>query len=216
VKKCHTPVSKVCNGKGPEECATLYESSCSTKYKEKQLGKFVGDTACEKIPVEVCGAGCTYQEGAEECHDQEVTSVIDIPEEVCDLNPQKICKFITKLVPKLEPVQECSSVPKESCQLKFSKPEVAKTPLITKWCLDEDDLEIEETERSNADPILDIGRSLSKSEQRNIENESSNQIRVRTKSKGNKRRPRYGEKIGSMQTKQTEKSSRQARFQTKY
>ena len=148
---------------------TVYESSCSTKYKEKQPGKFLGDTACEKIPVEVCGAGCTYQEGAEECHDKVVTSVIDIPEEVCDLNPQKICKFITKLVPKLEPVQECSSVPKESCQLKYSKPEVAKTPLITKWCLDEDDLETEETERSNPDPILDTRRVVPKSELRNIE-----------------------------------------------
>ena len=63
---------------------TVCESSCSTKYREIQPGKFVRDTACEKIPVEVCGAGCTYQDGAEECHDRLVTSVIDVPEEVCD------------------------------------------------------------------------------------------------------------------------------------
>ena len=136
--------------------------------------------------MEVSG-GCTYQDGAEECHDKLVTSVIDVPEEVCDLNPQKICKFITTLVPKLEPVQKCSLVPKESCQLKYSKPEVAKTPLITKWCLDEDDLETDETKRSNPVPILDTTRVVPKSELRNIENESLNQIRVkRTKDKENK------------------------------
>ena len=62
MKKCYKPVEKVCNGQGPEECRTVYESSCSTKYVEKQPGKFVGDTACEKLPVEICGAGCVIQE----------------------------------------------------------------------------------------------------------------------------------------------------------
>ena len=98
-----------------------------------------------------------------------------------------IYKFITTLVPKLEPVQESSLVPKESCQLKYSKPEESKTPLITKWCLDEDDLETDDTERSNPVPILDARRVVPKSELRNIENESLNQIRVkRTKDKENK------------------------------
>ena len=74
------------------------------RYVEKEPGKFVGDTGCEKLPVEVfvllivimavimvhlcllvlmmmmativwrwlqiCGAGCTFEEGAEECHDK--------------------------------------------------------------------------------------------------------------------------------------------------
>ena len=26
-------------------------------------GKFVGETECEKLPVEICGAGCTTEEG---------------------------------------------------------------------------------------------------------------------------------------------------------
>merc|ERR1712083_1008206 len=68
VKKCYKPVEKVCNGQGEEECRTVYESSCSTKYVGKQPGKFVGDTGCEKLPVEICGAGCTFEEGEEECH----------------------------------------------------------------------------------------------------------------------------------------------------
>merc|ERR1711874_636698 len=59
VNKCYTPIEKVCNGQGEEVCQTVYESSCTTKYVEKQPDKFVGDTGCEKLPVEICGAGCT-------------------------------------------------------------------------------------------------------------------------------------------------------------
>jgi hypothetical protein len=36
----------------------------------KFSGKFVGDTQCEKHPIEVCGAGCLFKEGEEECHDK--------------------------------------------------------------------------------------------------------------------------------------------------
>jgi hypothetical protein len=136
VKKCYKPVTKVCNGQGPEECRTVYESSCTTKYVEKQPGKFVGDTSCEKLPVEICGAGCAFEEGEEECHDKVLTSVVDVPEEVCDLNPQKICKFVTKLVPKLKPEHQCTIVPKETCFLKFTQPKQVPKPLLTKWCLD--------------------------------------------------------------------------------
>jgi hypothetical protein len=24
-------------------------------------GKFVGDSKCEKLPIEICGAGCTFE-----------------------------------------------------------------------------------------------------------------------------------------------------------
>lgn len=136
VKKCYKPLEKVCNGQGPEECRTVYESSCTTKYVEKQPGKFVGDTKCEKLPVEICGAGCLTEEGAEECHDKTITSLVDVPEEVCDLNPQKTCRFQTKLVPRLKPAHECTVIPKETCNLKFSSPQEVEKPLKTKWCLD--------------------------------------------------------------------------------
>jgi len=136
VRKCYRPVEKVCNGQGPEECRTVYESSCTTKYVEKQPGKFVGDTGCEKLPVEICGAGCVFEEGPEECHDKVLTSLVDAPEEVCDLNPQKVCKFINKLVPRLSPKHECTIVPKETCILKFTSPRPVDKPLLTKWCLD--------------------------------------------------------------------------------
>jgi len=136
VQHCYRPVIKECNGQGEDICQTVYESSCTTKYVEKQPGKFVGDTGCEKLPVEICGAGCVFAEGDEECHDKVITSLVDVPEETCDLNPQKICKFETKLVPKLSPKHECTLVPKETCILKFSTPKQVETPLLTRWCLD--------------------------------------------------------------------------------
>ena len=65
-----------------EQCKTFYESACTTKYVEKQPGKFVGDTSCEKLPIELCGEGCRVEEGEEECHDKEIDTLIDVPEEV--------------------------------------------------------------------------------------------------------------------------------------
>ena len=136
VDKCYRPLIKTCNGQGEEICQTVFESSCTTRYIEKQPGKFVGDTKCEKQPVDICGAGCTTEEGPEECHDKTVVSLLDIPEEVCDLNPQKTCKLQTRLVPKLKPEHECTIIPREVCNLKFTNPAVVDQPLKTKWCQD--------------------------------------------------------------------------------
>ena len=147
VSECHQPVARTCTGEGPEECRTVYESSCNTRYLETKPGKYQADTECEKLPIRLCGQGCEYKEQEKECHDKVVASVLEIPEEVCDLNPQKMCHFTTKLVPKLEPLEECTQVMKETCHLSFSEPKRLKKPLITKWCLDESD-EFKETERS--------------------------------------------------------------------
>merc|ERR1712025_1567391 len=150
VKKCYKPVEKMCNGQGPEECRTVYESSCSTKYVEKQPGKFVG---------------CTFEEGEEECHDKVIASLVDVPEEVCGLNPQKTCRFITKLVPKLKPEHQCTIVPKETCTLKFTQPKQVDKPLLTKWCLDPTPAapgESYDESEAQAPPIQPIGVSESR------------------------------------------------------
>lgn len=168
VKKCYRPVEKVCNSpaqpeygqpqtgygqpqdnQAPQECRTVYESSCTTKYVEKSPGKFVADTKCEKLPVEICGQGCTTQEGPEECHNKDIDTLVDVPEESCDLNPQKTCRMMTKLVPSLKPKQECTIVPKETCTLKFTQPKIENKPLRTEWCLEED---YEEPETSYGAP----------------------------------------------------------------
>ena len=114
----------------------MYQSSCY-RYIEQTPGKFVGDTKCEKLPVRICGAGCVTEEGPEECHDKDIDTIVDVPEEMCDLNPQKTCRLVTRLVPSLNPQQECTIVPKETCNLRFSQAALERTPLRTEWCLDE-------------------------------------------------------------------------------
>ena len=135
-KECYRPVEKLCNGQGKEVCETVYESACTTKYVEKEPGKFVRDTKCTKLPVKICGAGCTFKEGKKDCHDKLLTSSVDLPEEVCDLNPQKSCKNVTKLVPRLLPRLECSNFPTEICTLKMFTPKQVSRPLKTRRCLE--------------------------------------------------------------------------------
>jgi hypothetical protein len=56
VRKCYRPVEKVCDGRGPETCRTVFETACTTRYVAKQNGsQHVGDTTCEKIPTQVSG-----------------------------------------------------------------------------------------------------------------------------------------------------------------
>merc|ERR1712036_55279 len=160
VTKCYRPLEKECNGQGKEICQTVYESSCTTKYIEKQPGKFVGDTSCEKLPVEICGAGCVPVEGDEECHDKVIASIVDVPEETCDLNPQKTCRYVTKLVPKLSPVHQCTIVPRETCILKFSQPKQVPKPLQTRWCLEETSAQLSiSSEESSEEFGLDLRTS---------------------------------------------------------
>ena len=136
IRKCYTPQKKVCNGQGPVRCETVFESSCETRYIKQASGDPIGDTQCKKLPVQVCGRGCVMESEPEECHDKKIDSLVDVPEEICDLNPQKVCNLVTKLVPSLRPKQECTSVPNETCHLSFTTPERKRVPLRTEWCLE--------------------------------------------------------------------------------
>ncbi len=102
-----------------------------------------------QLPVEICGAGCVTEDGPEECHDKEVESLLDVPEESCDLNPQKTCRLQTKLVPRLKPTAECTVIPQEVCNLNFSPPRVETKPLKSDWCLDESEVVRDESNLYN-------------------------------------------------------------------
>jgi hypothetical protein len=199
VRKCYRPIEKVCNGQGSEECQTIYESSCTTKYIDDGQGGFVGDTRCEKRPVEICGAGCVLEEGPEECHDKTVDTLVDVPEEQCDLNPQKTCRLITKLVPSLKPKQECTTVPKEVCVLKFTQPELRAKPLRTEWCLDEAGAASEAQAEYGAEPQAEYGSSarrgrvVSSSSNRNSINNRVNN----NNNRGNNNRAKSNRIVGS-------------------
>ena len=126
VRHCHRPVERQC-GAGAQHretagnnttCRDLLETECTTRYQPTRSAggeeKHVGITACRRVPLTLCGdADCDYVEGAEECHDEVVAVVNDVPEESCDLVPNQICKAVHRLVPYLKPVQECREVRKE-------------------------------------------------------------------------------------------------------
>merc|ERR1712058_9828 len=151
---CRTPLVKDCDVQGPEICRTEYESECWTKQEvhdveddvvectteveekcEDETSGYTTNTKCSKWPKEVCApAGCGFKEGAEECYDKVQTVVQDAPKEQCSLEPQRTCKHVTKLVPKLEPTEECVDVPKEVCTRSRTNPRKVKKPVVKKWC----------------------------------------------------------------------------------
>ena len=98
----------------------------------------LGVTKCEKVPVKLCGRGCRVVQRGEKCYNREVDDLRNVPEEQCELNPKKSCQNVSKLVPKLKPVLECSLVPKEFCSLKYGPPRKVTKRQKSIWCLDEE------------------------------------------------------------------------------
>jgi len=176
IQFCHTPL--VCEGEGPEECKTVYESQCQTSYHEHEVEddvvscetvqeekcedvtqgyttekkcttwpkqvctsdkqivkKYSPETECQKVPRELCGpSGCELTPGPEECFDKKETIVQEVPEETCNLEPQRQCKHVTKLVPLLKPAEECVDIPKEVCSRSRTNPRKVQKPVVKKWC----------------------------------------------------------------------------------
>jgi len=138
VPECRTEYEEKCvekqSGYVTEEDCTKWPKEVCTVRKELKA-KFNPVTKCEKVPQELCGpSGCGFVPGPEECHDEVKTVVTDIPNEICDLQPQRKCAHITKLVPKLTPIEECVDVPKEVCQKTKGNPRTVIKPVTKKWC----------------------------------------------------------------------------------
>lgn len=100
----------------------------------KNVKKYSPETECKKVPRQVCGEGTTQVAGQEECFDRKETVIQEVPEETCNLEPQKICKHVTKLVPLLKPVTECVDIPKEVCSRSRTNPRKVQKPVVKKWC----------------------------------------------------------------------------------
>jgi len=138
IVECKTEIEEKCED---ETSGYTTNTKCSKWPKEvcsvtkKPVKKYTPITGCTKEPRELCApAGCGFEQGEEECYDKTQTIVQDQPKEECSLEPQRTCKHVTKLVPKLSPTEECVDVPKEVCTRSRSNPRKVKKPVVKKWC----------------------------------------------------------------------------------
>jgi len=116
-----------------EECDEWPVQRCQVE--KKKVKKYTPETKCYKEPRELCAPrGCGFRNGALECHNKVKTVVVENPVETCDMEPVRTCKHVTKLVPKLVPVEECVDVPKEICTRSKTNPRKIKKPVVKKWC----------------------------------------------------------------------------------
>merc|ERR1711884_235202 len=138
VVECRTEIEEKCEDETSgyttnTKCSKWPREVCSVS--KKQVKKYTPKTGCTKEPRELCApAGCGFKQGAEECYDKVQTVVQDAPKEQCSLEPQRTCKHVTKLVPKLSPTEECVDVPKEVCTRSRTNPRAVKKPVVKKWC----------------------------------------------------------------------------------
>merc|ERR1711915_305451 len=135
------------------ECETIQEEKCEdvtqgytteqkcTKWpvqkcqaSSAKTKKYSPQTSCKKVPREVCGPGSVAVPQGEECFDRQETVIQEVPTETCNLEPQRQCKHVTKLVPKLKPSEECVDIPTEACSRSRTNPRKVQKPVVKKWC----------------------------------------------------------------------------------
>ena len=124
---------------GPEPkivCQTWFESECNTTFVSTGKGEIDRpNTWCKKVPKKICAPdNCKMVPGKEQCNEKMLVSTIQSPSEICDLQPQKHCRLITRLTPHLVTKQVCRKVPKEVCHMALTKPHSIKKPMTMKWC----------------------------------------------------------------------------------
>merc|ERR1712212_1138718 len=133
VVSCETIVDEKCEDETSgyttnTKCSKWPREVCSVV--KKSVTKYTPITGCTKEPRELCApAGCGFTQGEEKCYDKVQTVVQDKPKEECSLEPQRDCKHVTKLVPKLTPTEECVDVPKEVCSRSRTNPKTIKKPV---------------------------------------------------------------------------------------
>jgi len=138
ITNCTTVYEKKCEPvvlglKTEEKCDSWPVEKCTLN---KQLvKKYTPETKCEKVPREVCAPeGCCIKEGPLNCQNRVKAVVSSKPLELCDLEPIKQCRHVTKLVPQLKAITECTNVPKEICATSKINPTRIARPAIQKWC----------------------------------------------------------------------------------
>ena len=131
-----------------EKCDEWPVQKCTAE--KKTVLKYTPETSCNPEPRELCyPSECQLvQVGIKHaikdnlfiycqetlCLNKTKTVIVSEPKEECELEPKKVCRHTTKMVPQLRSVKECVDVPKEVCATSRVNPEKKKYPTIQKWC----------------------------------------------------------------------------------
>jgi len=122
-----------------QKCEEWPVQKCTLE--KRKVKKVHPETACNKIPKEVCAPNnCELRTGEEVCRDENRVQMQNVPEEECDIQPEEQCHMEATLVPRLVPKPNCVKVPKEICVNSKVNPRVVKKPVIKEWCYRPSDL----------------------------------------------------------------------------
>merc|ERR1711872_85607 len=124
------------------ECEENFRKNCFINYEKIAFNETV--QVCRTPLVKDCdvqGPEICRTEYESECwtkqeeHDvqDDVVECETVQDEKCDDETSGYTTF-TKLVPKLEPDEECVDVPKEVCTRSKTNPRKVKKPVVKKWC----------------------------------------------------------------------------------
>jgi len=123
-----------------QECEDWPVQRCTLE--KKNVKKVNPETACRKIPREICApSNCEFQPAKRVCRDEQQDLIQNIPTEDCNLEPQEDCRMETVLVPRLILQPNCIKVPKEVCVEAKVNPRKVKKPVIKEWCYKPSDLQ---------------------------------------------------------------------------
>ena len=82
-----------------QQCEEWPVQRCTLE--KKTVKKIHPDTACRKIPREVCVPNnCAMVQGDEICRDENRMLVQNVPQEECELQPEENCHMEAVLVPR--------------------------------------------------------------------------------------------------------------------
>ena len=71
------------------------------RLEKRKMTKVHPDTACRKIPREVCiPNNCEMVPGAKVCREETIVKVQNVPQEDCELQPEENCFMEAVMVPK--------------------------------------------------------------------------------------------------------------------
>ena len=86
------------------DCVSLPREVCSLE--RRLVVKTTPLTGCDKVARLLCSPrDCEMTEGPVQCREEPRSMVVDRPVEDCEMSPIRVCRPVTRMVPKLEPTE---------------------------------------------------------------------------------------------------------------